>query len=322
MNNLNAMIMKCTKPTLRKVGFILSLGLLLTSCQKDHHYEPLPGEQAEYHQTAVTHFAKAGDVQYAYRTLGNQAGVPLIMISPLGGSMDDWDPAVTDGLAQQNKVIIFDIEGVASSTGKTPDNIPAMAKGIVNFIRALGLNKVNLMGFSMGSFIAQQIVLTEPGLVNKLVLTGTGPKGSQGLSELPKVLASTAGLSPEEGFLKIGFTSSAASIAAGKASYQRTQRRQVNRDPQLSLESSQAEVTAVLGWAQPYPDALLELSKVTQPVFIAQGENDIPVPLINAVNLSKSFPNARLETYADSGHAGFFQNYTMFVASVNGFLKN
>lgn len=316
------MEMKNTTTLIRRAGLLVLLGLGLSSCKKDHQETEVPAEQADYHQTAVTKFAKTGDVQYAYRTLGNQAGIPLVMISALGGSMDDWDPAVTNGLARENKVIIFDIEGVASSTGKTPDNIPDMAKGVVSFIRSLGYTKVNLMGFSMGSFISQQIVLTEPGLVNKLMLTGTGPKGSLGLSDLPKVLASTSGLSPEEGFLKIGFTSSASSIAAGKASYLRTQQRQLNRDGVLSAESSLAEVTAVLGWAQPYPEALNELTKVTQPVYIAQGENDIPVPVVNAVNMSKSFPNARLDIYPDAGHAGFFQNHLKFVTAVNAFLKN
>jgi len=131
------------------------------SCKKDDSvnsgYGKVPND---YHQTAVTQFITVGQTNFAYRVLGNRPGVPLVMISALGNSMDDWDPAITNGLAQQYKVIIFDIEGVGSSSGATPNNIPGMANGVVAFINALGYTKVNLMGFSMGSFITQQIALT------------------------------------------------------------------------------------------------------------------------------------------------------------------
>ncbi|RBQ11758.1 alpha/beta fold hydrolase [Pedobacter miscanthi] len=307
--------------SMKLVCLVLSMGISLASCKKNDEHLSIPDPvQKDYHQTAVTQFVTSGDVRYAYRILGDREGMPLIMISALGGSMDDWDPAVTNGLAQKNRVIIFDIQGVGATTGKTPDNIAGMAQSAVSFIKALGLTKVNLMGFSMGSFITQQIVLTEPDLVNKIILTGTGPKGSQGLSNLPNLLAAAAGLSPEDSFLKFAFTSSAASQAAGKASWGRVQKRTVNRDVPLTQQASLAELTAVLGWAQPYPNALEELKTVTQPVLIAQGENDIPVPVINSINMSQSFPNAKLIIYPDAGHSAFTQNYEQFVPAVNAFL--
>ncbi|GAA4323665.1 alpha/beta hydrolase [Mucilaginibacter gynuensis] len=311
-----------TKTTLTKLGLICLLSLAFIACTKDDQPTQPPVEEVDYHLKAPTKFALVGQAKFAYRILGNKPGIPLIMASSLGASMDDWDPAVTNGLAQNNTVIIFDIEGVASSTGKTPDNVADMAKGVVNFIKTLGYTKVNLMGFSMGSFISQQIVLTEPGIVNKLILTGTGPKGAQGLSNLPNLLGAAAGLSPKESFLKFAFTSSPASIAAGKAAWKRSQKRTVDRDVALSPETGLAELTAVLGWAQPYPEALNELKKVTQPVLIAQGENDIPVPVINAQNMAKSFPNVKLIVYKDSGHASFSQNHDQFVTTANSFLKN
>ncbi|HTD98809.1 MAG TPA: alpha/beta hydrolase [Mucilaginibacter sp.] len=230
------------------------------------------------------------------------------------------DPAITNGLAQKYKVIILDIPGVGASGGTTPDNIPDMAKNVTSFIKALGYNKVNLLGFSMGSFISQQIALTEPGLVNKIILTGTGPKGSQGLSDLPKFLAAAAGLSPEQVFLASFFAPSATSQSAGKSAYERVGKSQVDRDPSVNGESFTNQVKAVLGWAQPSPDALNELKSITQPVLIAQGNEDALVPVVNAINMSKSLPNAQLIVYPDAGHAAFFQYHDDFVQKALGFL--
>ncbi|PWV56311.1 alpha/beta fold hydrolase [Chitinophaga sp. S165] len=299
---------------------LLALGLV--SCSKDE--KPSNDQDnvtVDYHQTAKTQFVQSGDTKYAYRVLGDKEGTPLVMVSPLGGTMDDWDPALTNGLAQKYKVIIFDNQGVASSTGKTPSTIADMAKGAVTFIKALGYTKVNLMGFSMGAFITQQIVLTEPALVNKIVLTGVGPKGSEGLSKLPDILAGGAGLNPLESFLYFGFTTSTASRDAGKLSYERTLKRTVNRDSTLSNESSVAQLTAVLAWAQPYPNALKELEAVTQPTLILQGEKDRPVPVVNAINISQHIPNARLVVYPDAAHAALFQLPDEFTKEIADFLK-
>lgn len=292
---------------------VLGLSIAFVSWKKDNTTK-------NYHQTAETQFVTADGNKIAYRVLGNKAGVPLVLLSPLGSAMDDWDPAVTNGLAQKYKVIIFDIAGVGVSTGATPDNIPGMAKESVSFIKALGYNKVNLLGFSMGSFISQQIALTEPGLVNKIILTGTGPKGSQGLSDLPKFLAAAAKLTPEQIFLGSLFTQSDYSQTAGKSAYERVQERQVNRDAPLNGESFTNEVKAVLGWAQPSPDALTELQSVKQPVLIVQGQEDALVPVVNAISMSKSLPNAKLIVYPDAAHAAFFQYHDDFVKKAIEFL--
>ncbi|PSL24018.1 alpha/beta fold hydrolase [Chitinophaga ginsengisoli] len=297
-----------------------ALALSIVSCKKDDTPGNGPETTIDYHQTATTQFVTAGDTKYAYRVLGDKEGIPLVMLSPLGSTMDDWDPAITNGLAQKYKVVIFDNQGVGSSTGKTPATIADMAKGAVTFIKALGYNKVNLMGFSMGGFITQQVALTEPGLLNKIVLTGTGPKGSEGLSNLPNILASAANLSPLDAFLYFGFTASAESKSAGKLSYERRLKRTVNRDAPVSDESGAAQLTAVLAWAQPYPDALKELEAITQPVLHIQGQKDMPVPAVNAINMSQHIPNDRLVLYPDAGHAAFFQYPDQFVQEVSEFL--
>jgi pimeloyl-ACP methyl ester carboxylesterase len=305
----------------RFILFILS-GFFIVSCQKDD--APSIGSDkvtTDYHQTAETQFISAGKTNFAYRVLGNKTGTPVVMISALGNSMDDWDPAITNGLAQRYKVIIFDIQGVGSSSGTTPDNIPDMANGVVSFINALGYTKVNILGFSMGSFISQQIALINPALVNKIILTGTGPKGAEGLSNLPNILATAAGLSPEEVFLKSFFASSPKSQNSGKLSYERIQKRSVNRDAPVSQESATAGLKAVLGWAQPYPDAVKELQNITKPVLIAQGENDLLVPVINAKNMAKSIPGAQLIIYPDAGHGAIYQYHVEFIRAALDFLS-
>ena len=313
---------KKTISVMKRMLLLVLLGFSLAFCNKDDNTpggDPNTGG-IDYHQTAATQFITAGGTSYAYRVLGNKSGVPLFMIAALGNSMDDWDPALTNGLAKQRKVIIFDIQGVSASGGTTPDNIAGMAKGVVTFIKALGYNKVDLMGFSMGSFISQQIVLTEPALVNKVILTGTGPKGAEGLLNLPGLLQKFGGLSQEDFLLKFAFTSSEASIEAGKQSYERIQKRVDNRDVPATPESVTNQVKAVLGWGQPDPNALNELKNITQPVLIVQGENDLPVPAVNAINMSHSIPNSKLILYPDAGHAAVFQNPDNFVQSASAFL--
>lgn len=305
-------------------GFMLLFlfAVSMAFCKKDDLSNNVSNVSVtDYHETATTQFINAGDTKFAYRVLGNKSGIPLVMISALGNSMDDWDPAVTNGLAQQYKVIIFDIQGVGSSSGLTPNNIPDMAKGVVTFISALGYSKVNLLGFSMGSFISQQIALTNPNLVNKIILTGTGPKGAEGLSNLPNILATTVGLTPEQVFLASFFASSDASQSAGKLSYERIQKRVVDRDAPVSQESATAGLTAVLNWAQPDPNALNELKNITKPVLIAQGDSDFLVPVINATNMSKSIPGAQLIVYSNAGHGAIYQYHDEFIQAAVSFLS-
>lgn len=305
----------------KSVLFSALLAFGLVSCSDDEASGNQPAPIAvDYHQTAQTQFIEVAGVKYAYRVLGTGTGIPLVMLSSLGSSMDDWDPAITNGLAQKHKVILFDNRGVGSSTGQAPATIAEMGTDAVAFIHALGFNKVDLMGFSMGGFITQQILLTEPGLVRKAILTGTGPKGSEGLSNLPNIIASTANLTPEQTFLTFGFTKSEASLKAGKASYDRVQARKTDRDQPLNQQAGVAQLTAVLTWAKPYPDALKELKAVQQPVLMVQGKNDVPVPVINAINASQSIPNANLITYPDAGHAAFCQYAARFVTEANDFL--
>jgi len=300
--------------------FFSSLGLTLSACKKDNTGPEPVTTPIEFHQTAKTQFIETDGVEIAYRVLGNAKGMPLILVSSLGSTMDDWDPSVTNGLSQKRPVILFDIPGAGSSAGTTPDNISDMAKGVAAFTKKLGYSRADFLGFSMGSFIVQQIALTEPSLVNRMILTGTGQKGAEGLLDLPQHLAASAGLSQQDAFLKFGFTSSPLSISAGIAAYQRIQKRTVDRDKPLSQQSSIAELTAVLGWAQPDPNALKALETVQQPTLIVQGEQDVLVPSINAKRMAERLPNGKLVLLPDAGHAAFFQNADLFVELAQKFL--
>jgi len=247
---------------------------------------------------------------------------PLILLSPLGSTLDDWDPAIIDGLATTSTVIVFDNKGVGSSTGKTPASIAAMAHDATSFIKALGYRKVDLLGFSMGGFIAQEIIETEPQLVNRLILVGTGPQGSEGLSEIGRKLSSADSLTPEELFLAGFFAPSEHSRELGKQSFARIQAKKDGRSLPLSKESFGAEFTAVLGWAQPDPKGFERARSVTTPVLIFGGQYDFFIPVVNPVNLYQTLPNARLVLLPDAGHASFFQYPELFVQESTNFLKN
>lgn len=311
--------------TIRKFTTVsaLCLGLFCAvtiSCSDDNDFPDSQEISMVSHINAKTSYISVKGTDFAYRSWGKEGGTPLVLLPGTGGSMDDWDPAITDGLAKHYRLIIFDNKGVALSKGVTPNTVQAMANDAIDFIKAMNLGKVNIMGFSMGGFVAQRIVLTEPALINKIILADSGPKGAIGLSNLPNIIAGTAGLSPEESYLKFGFTDSQTSIAAGKASYARVHQRIVERDLSLSDATSSAQFTAVLAWAQPDKGALDEIKTIKKPVLIVHGDQDLPISIQNAHNMKANLENSILLEFPDSGHAAFYQNHEIFLAKALAFL--
>jgi len=262
------------------------------------------------------------DAKLVYRIHGDKGGTPLVLLAPLGASLDDWDPALIEGLAKYSTVVVFDNKGVGASTGKTPNTIAAMAQDAISFIKTLGYSKVNLLGYSMGGFIAQQIVETEPQLVGKLILIGTGPQGAEGLSEVGQKIQSIASLSPEEQFLQANFTSSANSRQSGKEAFARIHSKKEGRDLPLSQESFVAALTAVLGWAQPDPNALQRAKGVSNQVLIIGAQDDLLIAVANPLNLYRSMPHARLLLLPDAGHGALFQYPALVSQEAGYFLKN
>jgi pimeloyl-ACP methyl ester carboxylesterase len=233
----------------------------------------------------------------------------------LGSLRNQW-------LVKYSLVVVFDNKGVGGSSGKTPTTIAEMAQDAISFIKTLGYPKVNLLGFSMGGFIAQEIVETEPQWVNKLILVGTGPQGSEGLSEVGNKISSIANLDPEEQFLQSLFTSSAQSRQLGKESFARISSKKEGRDLPLSQEAFVAELTAVLGWAQPDSIAFARAANVSTQTLIVAGKNDLLVPIVNPIRLYHAMPNSRLLLLPDAGHGVMFQYPDLFVQEAGYFLKN
>jgi pimeloyl-ACP methyl ester carboxylesterase len=260
-------------------------------------------------------------VEFAYRELGPTTGVPVVFVTHLAAVLDNWDPRVVDGIAAKHRVITFDNRGVGAATGSTPTTIEAMARDAVTFIRALGLNKVDLLGFSMGGMISQVIARDEPQLVRKLILAGTGPAGGEGiknvtkLSNLDTVRALLTLQDPKQFLI---FTRTASGRRAGKEFLARLKERTDNRDKAISLRSYRAQLTAIHRWGLARPH---DLSVIRQPVLIANGDSDRMVPTQNSVDLAKRLPDSELVIYPDAGHGGIFQFHGPFVDKALEFLQ-
>src|SRR5437899_6806290 len=292
---------------------------LVTDTDMNDYGKPQSGGIMSW-RNAPTRTVAAGGVDYAYRELGPKAGVPVIFLVHLAGNRDNWDPRVVDGIAARHRVITFDNRGVGASTGNAPGTIQAMAKDTVTFIRALGFDQVDLHGFSMGGMIAQVIAQDEPGLVRKLILTGTGPAGGKGMKEVVWVaqLDTLRGLlSRQDPKQFLFFTRTANGKRAGKEFLARLEERTVDRDRPISIKSYFAQLRACRRWGKEKPH---DLSLVRQPVLLANGDTDRMLPAPNTLDLARRLPNNELVIYPDAGHAGIFQFHEQFVERALEFL--
>ena len=275
---------------------------------------------AHTHLTAPTRSAEASGIRFAYRRFGNDAGVPLLFLQHFRGGMDHWDPAVTDGFARDRPVILFDNAGVASSSGETPNTIDAMGEHAADFLGALRLSKVDVLGFSIGGYVAQALTLRHPKLVRRLILVGTGPRSGEPSSD-PKVseLARRSDNSLED-FLYLFFFPSPTSQAAGRAFWERRHLRKNDVDPPSSPQTMEAQIAALTEWREARGERFAELKNITQPTLVVNGSRDVMVPTINSFTLSQHIPNAQLIIYPDSGHASQFQYPELFLLHARTFL--
>ncbi len=278
------------------------------------------GDVITSYAAASTRTISVGGVDFAYRELGPATGVPVVFLTHLAAVLDNWDPRVVDGIAAQHRVIAFDNRGVGASGGSTPDTIEAMAKDAFAFIRALGLEQVDLFGFSMGGMIAQLIAADEPQLVRKVILAGTGPAGGEGITNVTRIahfdtLRGLLTLQDPKQFLF--FTRTAEGRRAGKEFLARLKERTQNRDKRISLRSYGAQLKAIHSWGQQPP---ADLSVIDQPVLVANGETDRMVPTSNSFDLAQRLPDADLVIYPDAGHGGIFQFHQQFVERALVFL--
>lgn len=278
------------------------------------------GDLIRSYAAAPTRTISVGDTEFAYRELGPATGVPVIFLNHLAAVLDNWDPRVVDGIAAHHRVITFDNRGVGASGGSTPDTIEAMAVDAVTFIRALGFEKVDLLGFSMGGMIAQLIAAEEPHLVRKVILAGTGPAGGEGITRVTRLshfdtLRGLITLQDPKQFLF--FTRTPEGRRAGKDFLARLKERTDNRDQRISVRSYGAQLRAIHRWGQQPP---ADLSAIDQPALVANGESDRMVPTSNSRDLAQRLPDAALVVYPDAGHGGIFQYHQQFVERALAFL--
>ncbi len=276
------------------------------------------------HHTAPTQYVDANGIRFAYRRFGKTGGVPLVFNQHYTGTMDYWDPAVTDGLAAHREVILFNNAGVASSSGAVPESIPEMGANAIAFIGALGLKEVDVLGFSIGGMVAQEIALQAPQLVRRLILVGTGMRGGVGIAPMTDAAAAIFSAEydpPEDLWLAVHFTPSASSQTAGRAFLKRKHLRQEGRDPEVSAQVAPAQIAALGKYGVQHEGVTDYLKTIAQPTLIVQGHNDVIAPTINSYTMQQTMPNAQLILYPDSNHGSFYQYPQLFVAQAEQFLS-
>ena len=272
-------------------------------------------------KTVPTRTISAGGVDFKYRELGKQnGGTPVVFLTHLAAVLDNWDPRVIDGIAARHHVIAFSNRGIGASSGSPANSVEQMADDAITFIKGMGLQQVDLLGFSLGGMVAQEIVLKEPQLVRKMVLAGTGPAGGEGIS----TVAGVTFLDILRGFFTgqdakqfLFFTRTPNGIEAGKAFLARLQERTEDRDKDISVRAFLEQLEALRVWGLKAP---ADLSVIKQPVLVVNGDDDRMVPTVNTRDLARRLPNSELIIYPDAGHGGAFQFHADFVASTLRFL--
>jgi len=274
-----------------------------------------------YSELANEAVSAANGVGYAYRDTGGD-GVPLVLLQHFRGNLDNWDPALVNALAATRRVVAFDNAGVGGSTGTTPHTVGQMAHDAIAFLAAMGFSQVDLLGFSIGSFVAQQIALTRPAIVRRLVLAASAPQGAAGMHGwAPEVIGAigTPNTSPEA-YLGVFFTPSAASLQAGRAALKRMYARTQDRDAATTWATREAQYDAVCSWGIPDHGRLQRVSGIAMPVFVAGGDSDPMILPHYSYLLAGLIPHAVVKIYPDSAHGFLFQYHDEFAADVGAFL--
>ncbi|RVX46718.1 pimeloyl-ACP methyl ester carboxylesterase [Nonomuraea polychroma] len=272
------------------------------------------------HKDAPTKTVDVGGTSFAYRQLGTGNGVPVIFLNHLTGVLDNWDPRIVDGIAARHRVVTFDNRGVGASQGRTPNSVAAMARDAIAFIRAMGFEQVDLLGFSLGGMVAQVIVEEDPKLVRRLILAGTGPAGGRGIDKVTSLTIRDTikgALTFKDPKQYLFFTRTASGQAAARQFLERLKERTDNRDKAISLTAFRSQLKAIHAWGLQDP---YDLSDIQHPVLVVNGDNDRMVPSSNSVDMARRLPDAQLALYRDAGHGGIFQYHEEFVKKALEFL--
>ena len=271
-------------------------------------------------ENATTQSVDVSGTKFVFREIGQRGGIPVVFLHHLTAILEDWDPRIVDGLAAKHHVIVFDNRGVGGSGGSTPKTVEEMARDAVTFIGALGFSKVDLLGFSLGGFVAQVIAQQQPGLVRKIILAGTGPAGGEGIANVGAVLQDAFGKAGATKHPKqfLFFTQTKNGQAAAGDFLLRLKERAKDLDTPVSNETIQAQIAAIGAWG--HGDATA-LGTVQHPVLVVNGDDDVMVPSFNSFELARRLPNAQLSIFPDAGHGGIFQYHAAFVQQTLAFLQ-
>jgi pimeloyl-ACP methyl ester carboxylesterase len=271
--------------------------------------------------TTPTRYLDVGGDRFAYRELGDAAGVPLVLLHHFTATIDDWDPRVLDGISAERRVIVFDNRGIGGSTGRVPTTVARMADDALAFIRAMGLSEVDLFGFSLGGFIAQVIATREPELVRRMILAGTGPAGFKGVGQFNRRLVTDtaqAAIRLTDPKPLLFFTRTKAGRTAARDYMARIAERTADRVKPTSLRAAAAQLVAIKRWGAQPP---MDLGLLVQPALVANGEDDRMLASRGSFDLAHRLQNAQLKIYPDAGHGGVFQHHETFVPTVLRFLS-
>jgi pimeloyl-ACP methyl ester carboxylesterase len=275
------------------------------------------------YKDATTQFATAeGGIDYAYRDLG-ESDVPLVLLQHFRGNLDNWDPALIDPLAARRRVVAFDNVGVGATSGETPNTIKAMAHGAIAFLEAIDLRRADLLGFSIGSFVAQEMALIRPDLLRRLVLASSAPQGAAGMHGwAPAVIGAVGAPEPNpQGYLEVFFAPTDTSREAGREAVGRIFGRTTDRDEQTTWQTRQAQYDAVCAWGIPNHSMLQRVAAIEMPVYVANGDSDPMILPRYSHLLAGLLPDARVKIYPDSAHGFLFQHHAEFAADVLAFLE-
>ena len=321
------------------LGFTLTATLHMSGCNTPHHTTaagatdaaPVSATQSPQAigqeagiswKNVPTQTITAGGVNFAYRELGkSNGGTPVVFLVHLAAVLDNWDPRIVDGIAAKHHVVAFDNRGIGASSGSPSNSIEQMGDDAITFIKALGFKQVDLLGFSLGGMIAQEMVLKEPQLVRKMILAGTGPAGGAGISSVAGVTIYDmlrGFFTGQDAKQFLFFTRTPSGIEAGKAFLARLKERSKNRDKEISVRAFMAQLTALRVWGSKKP---VDLSVVKHPVLVVNGDDDRMVPTKNTYDLARRLPNSELIIYPDAGHGAAFQFHHDFVLKSLAFLE-
>lgn len=306
------------------ITFMLMIGLISSLFSQTNNSEIMKTSNAQNgnytYATVPTKFVEANGIKFAYRSYGKEGDIPVIYFNHLTANLDNCDPRIMDAIAAHRHIISFDYRGVGATTGEQGTSIPDMAKDAIAFIHTLGYKQVDIMAFSMGGFITQELLLVEPTLVRKIILAGTGPRGGEGVSDV-------VGLTYKDIFKGIFtfrdpkfylfFTQNKVGKQAARDFLKRLKERKENRDKKVKLSVLSKQLKAIKNWGNDKP---ADLSVFKNPVLVANGDNDRMVPTPNSYDLAKRFANSEIVIYPNSGHGGIFQYHDEFVKSALAFL--